>query len=186
MDIKAGLIDTYRIIVYDETRNSVSKLPSVVHSISLDVLSDIVSQDSARDLDVLGYMYSNRNESELYIIDSNTLGLPKGLEIPDGTYTIVVRVNNVEDSRINVVVLTSIQRKIKELSEFMPNDDVATDEYVRSNEMTDDMLNYYYACSLYVNLINMTASLFDNDKVNALILKLNRVMSIINTDNFKI
>jgi len=186
MEIKIGLIDEFRFIVTDITRSSISNLPSNIYSIELSILSDKLFGGKAIKINLLDYMYVNQIDGELCIIDSNMLGLGKTVRIPDGTYTFIVNVNNIQESADSILVVTKIQEEIKKLDEVIPIDLVATDEYIRNIQLTDDMLHYYYAMSLYVKLINLTSIEYNSKDANILLLQLNRVLSMIDVNNFRI
>ncbi len=185
MEIKIGLIDKFRFIVTDITRNSISKLPSKIYSMTLDIMSINLPEGNVN-INLLEYMYVNQVDGELCIIDSNVLGLGKGNEILDGTYTFVVKVNNIEEVNYSVIVLNRVQEKLTEIGELIPIDVVSTDAYIRNTQLTDDMLHYYYASSLYVRLVNLTSKEYNSKDANTLLNQLTRVLSLIDINNFVI
>jgi hypothetical protein len=186
MKVNIGLIDEFRIVVTDITRNSISGLPSKIYNIRLDIINKDLVGGIIRDLDVLTYMFVNQKDGEMFIIDSNTLGKGKGNRIADGSYTFVLRVNGTVEYEGSVLILTAVKEKLLELAKELPVDIASTDEYIRHTKLTDDMLHFYYASSLYVKLVGLTYSLYNSVETDNMIYKLSRVLSIINIKNFRI
>jgi hypothetical protein len=183
MDFEVKDVDKYRLIVVDTTRQSISDLPKNIYAMTMDVVSEKIPQPLQ--LDLLEYMFVNQVDNELYGIDSATLGLGSGVVIPDGAYEFVLKVNGIDEGNVGVIVVSTIQEQLEVISENIDENLALTDEFIRNDALTDPMLHYYYAMSLYAKLILTTAKEFSSEQADILIGQIQRVLSIINEEEFE-
>jgi len=185
MNFNIVQIDDYRIVVLDTTRGSSSNLPIKIYSMELTIQGNVMPDNKVK-LDALNYMFNERTDNELYTITSSVLGFGSGIKIPDGVYTCNLNINNTENVNLDFIVVSGIKDKLIAISENIQVDLVIEDRFVRGSELTDSMLHYYYAMSLYSKLILSTGELVNYKESEKIINQLKRVLSIIDKVNFKI
>jgi len=171
--------DDYRLLLVDITRSSESDLPEVIHSIELSILGDLLDEKIVIS-NILSSMFINRKSNLIYEVDSNTLGFGKEVAIPDGTYTFILKFNNTLEYTVSVLVVTEIQAALKELMNSIPEDTTIINEFDIDTTVSDNIVRFYHAMSLYGTLIYYTSGIYDSDKVTETMNTLNNILGVTN------
>jgi len=176
-------LNDYRLIVMDITRRSISGLPRKITSIRMNIISESIPAN-VFDLEILPYMFTKKIENQIYEIDSSTLGLPKNVRIPDGAYNFIFRINNTDEFNVSCLIVTEVQEKLAELYKLLP---YPLEDLTKLNTSTKEIniiVKYFQAMSLYANLIQNIAEIYDSFEANKKLNELKRVLSITTEPKF--
>ncbi|MEA2038005.1 MAG: hypothetical protein U9O94_10955 [Nanoarchaeota archaeon] len=179
MEFTVKVLDDYKIMLIDNTRATYDDIPDTIYALKLDIISSKIPGGIVSEIDIMKYLRSNRIENELYLVDSFALGFEAVAVIPDGVYTFVLKVNNNHTVEEKIVVLNNIRKEIVELGDSLDYDEAVNDIMFDESTVLQDYYKYNYVIALYYNLIVNTSGNYDEDKINDLLDRLNRVLKII-------
>ena len=117
IDFTAALdVEGTQMLILDRTKPNINNQESI-YDMRLNVSTDFMD-DVVYEVDLITYIYSNRKDLEWYVLTSDMLGRAESLKIPDGIYTVSIRVNNTYTTTHNFIVY----QEIKEAAQKVLND----------------------------------------------------------------
>lgn len=179
-EISIKEIDEKNIFIIDNTR-IYNRLPTYITSIKMSITNPSISNGFISDLDILQYMIQKRVDNEMYKVTSETLGLGTNYDIPDGVYEFKIVINNVEEIKMNIVILNEVIESIKKLTDSFNFDIDVEDNYMFGSNLplSNEVLRFNYVMALYLSLMWEIGSEYDPIIVNDHINKLQKILSII-------
>jgi hypothetical protein len=181
LEVKFVEVDSANILLYDKTQLRNSNFPPNIFSIKMDIISANIPNGIIRDIDILAYIQENKRDYEMYRITGSVLGLKEGIDIPDGVYTVVIKINNIVDSEHSIAVVTEVKEAVRVLSEQIPisADIKENDLFINSKVDNSTVMKWLYVVSLYYKLIQDTTKTNNFSRFNDDLDKLRRVLLIV-------
>jgi len=156
-------------------------LPETIHTYTMTISSAKIPNTVA-EIDVIAYLTTNRVKNELYVINSELLGLGSNQIIPDGVYTIDVNINNQYIKQFKFLQYQTIKEKVVDMLNEA-NYDVEITNYGVTH--VGDSIDSEYDINearIAKNLLDMLENytqIPDEVEVNNTIDKLERILTII-------
>lgn len=176
--------DTTELQVIDNTRVSTISVPEDYTEMKLTIRSIVIPNTGiVADINIIEYIQNKRVDRELYTITPTTLGLTS-TNIPDGYYEFEFSVNSVYVTTKKYIIYQNVLEEYNEvLEDSTTNVDMNDYGEIRYIEPTTeyDMEKIYLVGSV---LEELKAQRFDpdEDKVNELVDKAERLLGIIKTE----
>ena len=149
IDFTARIEDGNKLVIVDTTKPQ-PDFTDTIYDWRLSLTTDFM-KEGIYEVDLIAYLYSNRVDRELYIITSDMVGKPESSVLPDGLYTVSIRVNNTYTRTHNFMIMQTIEAEAtKVLDEAGFKVDVRPNSYQYQNSTKYD----YEKMSLVYSLLS--------------------------------
>lgn len=175
-------VDNYTIKVIDNTApNQISPI-NIINSMTLDIIGSNVLNGGVYSIDIIPYIKTYKRDKEIYEITSEVLGLGSDTIIPDGTYTLTWVINNMYTTTHIFCVYNTIRKAINELlTNVNYNVEVTTTDVDLIGDYCNGDIEQVRLAQAMLDSLRVAAAIGSKTQCNDLIDKLNRLLTIINS-----
>ena len=168
--------DGKTLTIYDKTKPQ-KDVTDTIYDLRLSLTTDFMVQ-GVYEIDLISYIYSNRKDREWYVITSDMVGLGEDKELPDGIYTVTIRVNNTYSTTHTFVVFKKAYTLAKSiLTEAGYKVTVSTNNFEYQNSTKYDWEKMTIISTL-VSAMEMNSLDGNIEAVKSAFKQLNRILNI--------
>ena len=168
--------DGKTLTIYDKTKPQ-PDVTDTIYDLRLSLTTDFMVQ-GVYEIDLISYIYSNRKDREWYVITSDMVGLGEDKELPDGIYTVTIRVNNTYSTTHTFVVFKKAYTLAKSiLTEAGYKVTVSTNNFEYQNSTKYDWEKMTIISTL-VSAMEMNSLDGNIEAVKSAFKQLNRILNI--------
>lgn len=175
-------VDDYTIKVIDNTlANQISPI-NEINNMTLDIIGANVLDGGVYDIDIIPYIKTYKRDREIYEITSDVLGIGTSVIIPDGTYTLTWTINNIYTITHTFCVYNTVKKTVDELlTNVNYNVEVTTTDVDLIGDYCNGDIEQVRLAQAMLDSLRVAAAIGSTTQCNDLLNKLNRLLTIINS-----
>lgn len=175
-------VDDYTIKVIDNTLVDQISPINEINNMTLDIIGANVLDGGVYDIDIIPYIKTYKRDREIYEITSDVLGIGTSVIIPDGTYTLTWTINNIYTITHTFCVYNTIKKAVDELlTNVNYNVEVTTTDVDLIGDYCNGDIEQVRLAQAMLDSLRVAAAIGSTTQCNDLLNKLNRLLTIINS-----